>query len=95
MGIVNRVSWRISRRRKRSVNKQSEDTKPACCTLQFYEITSADLPLSCPPREMRVWDGHPRVYLSIEEVGQVVCPYCGTKYVLKDFLPPEKPLIVD
>lgn len=72
----------------------NESTAP-CCNQSHSEITSADLPLSCPPLSVRVWDGHPRVYLPIEDIGQVVCPYCGTKYVLKDFTPPEKPLIVD
>lgn len=55
------------------------------CTKRHAEITSADLPLSCPQRNQRVWDAHPRVYLPIEELGKVTCPYCGTKYVLKDF----------
>lgn len=57
------------------------------CTKRHYEITSADLPLSCPPKETRVWDAHPRVYLPIEEVGHLACPYCGTEYTLKGFLP--------
>ncbi|WP_370230963.1 zinc-finger domain-containing protein [Cognatishimia sp.] len=30
--------------------------------------------------------GHPRVYLTIpREVGFVVCPYCGRKYIHRDF----------
>lgn len=65
-------------------------SEKACCIERRQEITYADLPLSCPPREERVWDGHPRVYLPIEEVGQFTCPYCDTKYTLKDFIPPEK-----
>lgn len=63
------------------------------CAKRHYDITYADLPLSCPPRDTRVWDAHPRVYLPIEEVGQVVCPYCDAEYVLIGFTPPEKPLI--
>jgi uncharacterized Zn-finger protein len=63
------------------------------CTERRYEITYADMPLSCPPSDSRVWDAHPRVYLPIEEVGEVVCPYCGALYVLKDFTPPEHALI--
>lgn len=82
--------------KRMAANKGSEgDTQQECCTKRLYEITSRDLPLSCPPRNVRVWDGHPRVYLPIDEVGAVVCPYCGAKYVLKDFVPPEKPLIID
>ncbi len=52
------------------------------CTKRLYEIHRKDLPLSCPPRDLRVWDAHPRVYLPIEELGEVMCPYCGAKYVL-------------
>jgi uncharacterized Zn-finger protein len=54
------------------------------CTKQHCEITEKELPLSCPPRDDRVWDAHPRVYLAIEEQGEAVCPYCGTKYILKN-----------
>tara|TARA_B100001123_G_scaffold447145_1_gene603810 strand:- start:241 stop:417 length:177 start_codon:yes stop_codon:yes gene_type:complete len=28
--------------------------------------------------------GHPRVYLTIERAGQIDCPYCGRRYVLKE-----------
>lgn len=56
----------------------------AACTKQRYEISEKDLPLSCPPRDERVWDAHPRVYLPIEEQGESICPYCGTKYILKN-----------
>lgn len=59
-------------------------TKPqACCTVETYIVGSAQLPLSCPMRTERIWDAHPRVYLPIEEKGTVVCPYCGTRYVLE------------
>jgi uncharacterized Zn-finger protein len=60
---------------------KSESNKQAC-TKRHYEITSRDLPLSCPPRDERVWDAHPRVYLPIEETGQVTCPYCDAVYTL-------------
>lgn len=53
------------------------------CTRRQYEITEADLPLSCPPRDRRVWDAHPRVYLPIEATGMVTCPYCDADYILK------------
>lgn len=58
-------------------------TKQAC-TKSFYEVTTADLPLSCPMKNMRVWDAHPQVYLPIEEAGRVICPYCGAEYILKN-----------
>lgn len=52
--------------------------------LNRYEVTRADLPLSCPMPGMSLWNSHPRVYLPIEESGQERCPYCGAVYVLKD-----------
>lgn len=54
------------------------------CTKRRYEVTRADLPLSCPTQDMRLWDAHPRVYLPIETARQVVCPYCDAEFVLKD-----------
>jgi uncharacterized Zn-finger protein len=49
-----------------------------------YEVTKKDLPLHCPMPSMSLWNSHPRVYLAIEETGQVACPYCGAVYALKD-----------
>lgn len=51
-------------------------------TESHYKITCKDLPLSCPGKQMRVWDAHPKVYLPIKaEAGAAVaCPYCGAKY---------------
>lgn len=57
---------------------------------QHYEVTPADLPLSCPMPSMALWNSHPRVYLPIEanrtEDGRGVadCPYCGAHFVLVD-----------
>ncbi len=47
------------------------------------DITQDDLPLHCPTAHHGVWDSHPRVFLAIEEKGEVRCPYCGTLYRLK------------
>ena len=59
--------------------------KSQACTKRQYEITYADLPLSCPMPDQRLWDAHPRVYLPIEASGHEVCPYCEAEYTLKDF----------
>lgn len=48
-----------------------------------YEVTTADLPLSCPMPDMTLWNSHPRVYLPIEATGWAKCPYCGAEYTLK------------
>lgn len=48
------------------------------------EVTAADLPLHCPTPAMLLWNAHPRVFLPIEKTGTALCPYCGTRYTLKD-----------
>ena len=48
-----------------------------------HEVSKDNLPLSCPMPEMPIWNAHPKVFLDIEKVGRVVCPYCGTLYTLK------------
>jgi len=49
-----------------------------------YEVTRAELPLSCPMPGMALWNSHPKVYLPIEdEGGEATCPYCSAHYVLK------------
>lgn len=51
---------------------------------RHYEVTRADLPLSCPTPAMKLWNSHPRVYLPIESTGRSQCPYCSAVYVLVD-----------
>jgi len=53
-------------------------------TVKHCAVTRAELPISCPMPEKRLWDAHPRVYLPIEKTGRAVCPYCDTEYVLVD-----------
>ncbi len=48
------------------------------------QVTSADLPLSCPAPDAEVWAMHPRVFLPFEQSTQAICPYCGTAYQLLD-----------
>ena len=50
---------------------------------RHIEITAADLPLHCPTPSMLLWNAHPRVFMPIEQTGEALCPYCGTKYTLK------------
>lgn len=64
--------------------QKSRGNENQACTQRSYVITRAELPLSCPPREDRVWDAHPRVYLPVEETGRILCPYCGAEYILND-----------
>ena len=63
------------------------------CTARVREITQEQLPLSCPVLDERVWDAHPRVYLPIEALGEVTCPYCNTRFYLKTFSTPNTEII--
>lgn len=52
---------------------------------QRYDVTHADLPLSCPLPAMALWNSHPRVYMAIEaDGGESQCPYCGAHFFLVD-----------
>jgi len=51
---------------------------------RHYEVSRADLPLSCPMPAMKLWNSHPRVYLPIEATGRAQCPYCSAVYTLSD-----------
>ncbi len=61
-----------------------ENTQQAC-TKRTFEVTRGDLPLSCPTKDMRLWDAHPKVFLPIEKTGKAVCPYCEAEFILTDF----------
>jgi len=50
---------------------------------RHVEVTAAELPLHCPLPSQKLWSSHPRVFLPIEKTGEALCPYCGTRYVLK------------
>jgi uncharacterized Zn-finger protein len=50
---------------------------------RLVEVGSGDLPLHCPMPGQSTWNSHPRVFLPIEDKGEVLCPYCGTLYRLK------------
>ena len=45
-------------------------------------VQPKDLPVFCPNPAMPLWSSHPRVFLDIAETGEVMCPYCGTRYQL-------------
>ncbi len=59
----------------------SEDFGQRACEQRHYEVEPSDLPLSCPTVDMRVWDAHPRVYLSMT-TGQARCPYCSAQFAI-------------
>jgi uncharacterized Zn-finger protein len=59
-----------------------DDSLEYANTQKQVEISQADLPLSCPLPNQKLYNAHPRVYLPIEEKGEVSCPYCGTRFIL-------------
>ncbi len=61
------------------LNTPEADTPNAS---QRVEVAAKDLPLHCPMPGKRLWDSHPKVYLPVEDSGEQICPYCGTRYVL-------------
>lgn len=54
------------------------------CHQKEYLVNFTDSLIVCPPLNERIWDAHPRIYLTLKEEGYVDCPYCGTKFVLKN-----------
>ena len=36
-----------------------------------------------PKADMKLWSGHPKVYIDVAHTGEGKCPYCGTVYRLK------------
>ena len=46
-------------------------------------VHAKDLPVYCPNPAMPLWSSHPRVYLDVVDEGEVLCPYCGTRYRLE------------
>jgi uncharacterized Zn-finger protein len=50
---------------------------------RVVDVTEKDLPLHCPPPGAPLWARHPRVFLDVAREREVLCPYCGTKYVYK------------
>ena len=50
---------------------------------RVIEVGPDDLPLHCPMPSMMLWNAHPRVFLPIDKTREELCPYCGTRYILK------------
>lgn len=66
-----------------NVENKEQSVKKFKSKARYYLVKEKDLPLSCPMRGKEGWSSHPRVYLPIEEVGEINCPYCGTGYFLE------------
>ena len=66
---------------------QTAPAGAAASTARMVDVTAADLPLHCPTPATPVWNMHPRVFLDIMATGDILCPYCGTRYLFKGPLP--------
>jgi uncharacterized Zn-finger protein len=59
-------------------------------TAAAVELKAADLNaqggIFCPNplAGMKLWSGHPRVFLDVARSGEARCPYCGTVYRLAE-----------
>ena len=50
-----------------------------------FELQKSELPLCCPPNSSKGAEkSHPIVYLRQDNKGRAKCPYCGTKYQIKN-----------
>jgi uncharacterized Zn-finger protein len=47
--------------------------------VETVEVSSASVACDGEPGA----DGHPKVYLNLAKDGQIDCPYCGKRFVLK------------
>ena len=47
-------------------------------------VNNNDLPLSCPTKEDKTWNLHPKVYLEFNEQGDASCQYCGSRFKLEN-----------
>ncbi|HQS03047.1 MAG: hypothetical protein B7Y07_11790 [Halothiobacillus sp. 24-54-40] len=48
-------------------------------------VMQSDLPVYCPQADELLWNAHPRVYIHLENPGDVArCIYCSTLYRLVD-----------
>lgn len=57
----------------------------ATTTHKVYQVTEADLPISCPTDDIALWSAHPRVFIPLDNNNKEEhCPYCSAKFVLID-----------
>jgi uncharacterized Zn-finger protein len=56
-------------------------------TERYVGVSAEELPLFCPTAANSLWNGHPRVAIPVDKLGEARCPYCGTLYKFKGELP--------
>jgi uncharacterized Zn-finger protein len=48
----------------------------------LMRVDKNNTPHSCPPKGATIWNMHPKVFLEFVS-GKASCPYCGSKFELK------------
>jgi len=48
----------------------------------FVLVSKNEIPFHCPPKDTKIWNMHPKVFLSFSDEGKSKCPYCGANYQL-------------
>jgi len=48
----------------------------------FVLVSNNEIPFHCPPKDEKIWNMHPKVFLSFSKEGKSKCPYCGANYQL-------------
>ena len=57
----------------------SKSTNPDCTVIL---VSKDQIPFHCPPKGDKIWNMHPKVFLSFSDEGKSSCPYCGANYRL-------------
>ena len=50
--------------------------------LTYTLVLKKEIPFHCPPKNVKTWNMHPKVFLSFSKEGKSKCPYCGANYQL-------------
>ena len=56
--------------------------KPNHPNSSYILVSKNEIPFHCPPKEVKTWNMHPKVFLSFSDEGKSSCPYCGANYRL-------------
>jgi len=83
MGII---GWKWGQRRVQNRRSNGSSLTPipqSWMTMEPFEIIPVETTtVACDGGDGPL--GHPRVYLNLGTEGEVECPYCSRKYVLKE-----------
>ena len=82
---LNRELQQARRRRRACALSPHEEEIPMSeiKEMPLVELSAKDLPAYCPNPSMPRWSAHPRVFIDVTH-GEARCPYCGTRYKLRD-----------